>query len=438
MLQFSSQNAIARLAIAVILGGGRGTRLWPLTKYRAKPAVPLAGNYRLIDIPISNCLNSGLDRIYILTQFNSDSLNQHIIGTYRLDHFSQGFVSLQPANQSVENAHWYQGTADAVRQNLSNLRRWQTPYVVILPGDTIFRMDLTSLLSFHIKRGADLTVALHPTCTEKAPSFGLVRMNEEDQILHMGEKPAPEELEPFALSPRDLDRWKVTADTPYMASMGIYVFRTELLAELLSDPSVDDFGIDILPRLTRTHRVSGFVFDGFWEDIGTIGTYFQTNLALAQANTPFKFYHPTAPIYTHPRFLPPSRLHDVRIKASSVASGCDIEQATIDTCIIGNRSVIGRGVTLRRTIDMGADFYEHGSPRSDNGPVPPGSPFIGIGEDCHIEGTIIDKNARLGRGVVITDKTGHPNYDDPRERYYIRDGIVIIPKNSCLEDGTVI
>jgi glucose-1-phosphate adenylyltransferase len=327
---------LARCAVAVILGGARGTRLWPLTKYRAKPAVPLAGKYRLIDVPISNCLNSGLDRIYVLTQFNSSSLNRHITGTYHLDPFSHGFVNLEVANQSDETSEWYQGTADAVRRNIKSLMQWHCPYVVILPGDTIFRMDLSQLLAYHVEKHADITIALHPTAPERVPSFGIIKMDENDRITHMVEKPSLEKAAPLALTPQDLQRWNTSEKTPYLASMGIYVFRTDVLNDMLKDPSMVDFGHHMLPKAVGGQKKCyGYVYNGYWEDIGTIRAFYQVNLELVQPNPPFTFYTPDAPIYTRMRFLPTTHANKAVTRDTMIGEGCVIGEAWCEpVCVI--------------------------------------------------------------------------------------------------------
>ena len=432
-------NSLARCALAVILGGGRGTRLWPLTKYRAKPAVPLAGKYRLIDISISNCLNSGIDRIYILTQFNSSSLNRHITGTYHLDPFSHGFVNLEVASLSDETSEWYQGTADAVRRNIKTFMQWHCPYVVILPGDTIFRMDLSQILAFHVEKRADVTIALHPTEAARVPSFGIVKMDETDRVTQMMEKPSVEKAAPLAIDPKERQRWDMSDQAPYLASMGIYVFRTDVLSEMLKDPSIVDFGHHMLPRAVGNAKTYGYVYNGYWEDIGTIRSFYQVNLDLVRPNPPFAFYYPDAPIYTRMRFLPTTQATKAVARDTSIGEGCIIGEAELDTCMVGIRSIIGHGVRMRRTVMMGADYYEHGGrPLGGYEPVPPDAPMLGVGDNCEIEGAIIDKNARIGHDCRILNVQGLTDYDDPHERYYIRDGVIIIPKHALIEPGTVI
>lgn len=423
---------VENLATAVILGGGRGTRLWPLTKVRAKPAVPLGGKYRLIDIPISLCLNSGLSRISILTQFNSSSLNQHVARCYHFDQFSNRSVSLLAANQSEESGDWYQGTSDAVRRNIRHIRQWRTPHVIILPGDAIFRMDLRDLLRTHIKHESDITVALN-TCDEsRAPGFGIVRMDASQRLVDIVEKPGPEKLAALKPSEAEMRSWGFEdISKPYLASMGIYVFRAEVLEDMLCKDFVD-FGKHLLPAALNQYKMTGHVFPGFWEDIGTIRAFYNVNLRLAQNKPPFSFYVPDAPIHTRTRFLPSSRLGKVNAIESIVTEGCRIGEAELDRCMVGIRSIIGQRVRLSRTIMMGADYYEAGKPQSGFVEIAPNAPSMGLGDDVTIENAIIDKNARIGSGVTIRDCAGQPDYDDPEERYYIRDGIVIVPKHAIL------
>lgn len=427
------------VAMAVILGGGRGTRLWPLTKYRAKPAVPVAGKYRLIDIPISICLNSGINQIYILTQFNSSSLNRHISETYQMNPFQRGFVTLEAASQQNDTEDWYQGTADAVRRNIKQINQWHTDHVVILPGDTMFRMDLRDMLKTHIERDADITISLHPTDARRAAGFGILTINEEDSVTMMVEKPRnPEILEPLKCSENIRKKWGMTEERPYLASMGIYIFKREVLVNVLKDRSITDFGHDLLPRAVEKLKVSGYVFTEFWEDIGTIEAFYNVNLALVKPNPPFVFYYPGAPIYTRRRFLPATRLRNASVRDSVISEGCRIAEAQLENCMIGLRSVICSGSVMRNVIMMGADYYEDGKVLARYEEVPPDAPFMGVGENCIIERTIIDKNARIGAGCRITNSQGYDHYDDPQERYYIRDGIIIIPKHAILEPGTVI
>jgi glucose-1-phosphate adenylyltransferase len=426
-------------ALAVILGGGRGTRLWPLTKYRAKPAVPIAGKYRLIDIPISICINSGIEQIYVLTQYNSSSLNRHISETYQVGPFSRGFVHLEAAAQQDDTEDWYQGTADAVRRNIKSINQWRTEHIVILPGDTMFRMDLRDMLRAHVARNADVTIALHPTEARRAAGFGILTIDDDDRVLTMVEKPKnPETLEPLQCSEKIRTKWNMPADRPYLASMGIYIFRRTVLNEMLEDRSITDFGHDLLPRAVGERHVGAYVFTDFWEDIGTIESFFTINLMLARPTTPFVFYYPGAPIYTRRRFLPATRIQKVAVEKSVLSEGCRIQDAQLENCMIGLRSVIGKGVRMRDTVMMGADYYEDGVIHARYEDVPADAPLMGVGDDCVIERTIIDKNARIGAGCRIANAEGRAQYDDPRERFYIREGIVIIPKHATLEPGTIV
>ena len=423
----------------MILGGGRGTRLWPLTKYRAKPAVPVAGKYRLIDIPISNCLNSGIERIYILTQFNSSSLNRHISSTYQLSPFSRGFVQLEAASQSAESTDWFQGTADAVKQKIYTITQWHTPYVLILPGDAIYRMDLNALLRIANQHQADVTVALHPVDRQRTSAFGIATMGDDGRVTQLVEKPGAEQLEPLAMTPRMQENWGVAdPNRAYLGSMGIYLFRTEVLVELIEKFEMIDFGNQILPYAVQNHRIHGYVFNDFWEDIGSIEAFYAVNLALSDPKPPFIFYDSRNPIFTHRRFLPSTQMDDVTLRQTKVAEGCVLRHAAADQCLIGIRSIVGRGVQMRRTIMMGADYYEEGISQSGHADFPADAPPVGIGDDCEIEGAIIDKNARVGHGTKILNRDGKKHYDDPEERYYIRDGVVMIPKNSIIPPETIV
>lgn len=431
----------AQETLAVILGGGRGTRLWPLTRDRAKPAVPVAGKFRLIDIPISNCINSGIDRIFVLTQFLSSSLNNHITRTYQFDAFrSRSFISLEAASQTVENSDWYQGTADAVRRTMNEIIQWNPSHVMILPGDTIFRMDLSRMIEFHEATAADVTIALNPAPEERAPGFGIVSLDDEDRIIKMTEKPAPENVPPLAASPRMRERWQMDDARPYLASMGIYVFRTRVLMDILSRSDMTDFGHHILPFAVENLNVFGYVFKGYWEDIGTIGAFFDVNLRLAEPDPPFLFHNADSPIYTRRRSLPSTRIDRATLRHSRLAEGCTLGDATLDRCMVGIRGIIGHGVTMRDTVMMGSDYYEWdvNRRRHEAAGDSEGLPPIGIGEGCELERAIIDKNARVGRQCRITSKQGQPDADDPEGRWHIRDGIVIVPKGAALPDGTVI
>jgi glucose-1-phosphate adenylyltransferase len=412
--------------LGVILGGGAGTRLYPLTRDRAKPAVPLGGKYRLIDIPMSNCFHAGIEKIAILTQFNSASLHRHIYNTYNRDVFSRGWVQILAAEQTFQHSDWYQGTADAVRKQLIELREAHSEYVLVLAGDHLYRMDYRRFLQFHEDSGADVSIAVQPVSKEAASALGILKLNPDGQITRFVEKPkTDEELE-------DLDSWP-DSEEPYMASMGIYVFRTEVLEELLTAEG-DDFGKHLIPAAMETHRVMGYIFNGYWEDIGTIGRFYEVNLQMASPNPPFDFYSPERPIYTHARFLPGSLIHGAHMHNVVVGDGCRIYDATVRYSVVGLRSLINRGVTLHRTVLMGADFYETDEDREENRAL--GRPDMGIGPGSVIEGAIIDKNARIGRRVIIRMIPDRP--DEEHDNWAARDGIVIVPKNAIIPDHTVI
>lgn len=407
--------------LAVILGGGRGSRLHPLTWLRSKPAVPIAGKYRLIDIPISNCINSGVHQIFVLTQFNSHSLHRHITQTYYFDAFHLGFIELLAAEQTPESADWYQGTADALRKQLFQIRSARADFVLVLAGDHLYRMDYSLMADFHWQHGADITVAVQPVDRQSVSSLGILKRAEDGRITAFVEKPKEPAVQDQFVSQQDSPR-------PFLASMGIYLFNTQVLIDLLTDhPDHDDFGADIIPQAIQDYHVCGFDFNGYWRDIGTIRSFYETNLDLTSTNPPFDFYDAEHPIYTHARFLPGSVVEDSLLKDVLLAEGCHIQRAEITRSVIGVRSNIATGTVIRDSILMGADYYpsEH-----------PGTPAIGIGPNCHIEGAIIDKNARLGEGVVIRP---FPRGEGPsHEAWSIQDGVVVIPKNAVIPSGTQI
>jgi len=413
--------------LAVVLGGGRGARLYPLTKLRAKPAVPIGGKYRLIDIPMSNCINSGITRIFILTQFLSASLHRHVFRTYTFDVFSRGFVEILAAEQTLTGADWYQGTADAVRQQAHRFLSRGADDVLILAGDHLYRMDYSQFIRLHRESRADVTVSVLPVSAAQAPRYGIIQTNDEGRIVAFREKPkGTEELE--GLESRHGD------EQPYLASMGIYVFRMDVLVRLLEEVREEDFGKHIVPAAIESVRVYAFPFDGYWDDIGTISTFYEANLALTQPDPPFDFYDPHQPIYTRSRFLPPSRVDGCRLEQAVVAEGCWLYDSDIEECIIGLRSVVRPGAQLRQVVMMGADFYEDDDEKAENRRL--GRPHVGIGQDARIERAIIDKNARIGQGVVIRSHQGEPDHEE--EHYVIRDGIVVIPKNAIIPEGTTI
>ena len=409
--------------LGVILGGGRGARLYPLTKERSKPAVPMAGKYRLIDIPISNCINSGIYRIAVLTQFNSVSLHRHISRTYNFDAFHTGWVQIWAAEQTVENINWYQGTADAVRKQLLEISSARTEYVLILAGDHLYRMDYSKMVEFHTAKGADITVAVQPVSTADCKRFGILKRDPSGQITDFHEKPTDPVVLQNIASLDDPER-------PYLGSMGVYLFNTKVLVDLLRTYDYDDFGSHVIPAAIKTHRVFGYGFDGFWEDIGTIRSFYQANLALTEPDPPFNFFDQKFPIYSHPRFLPGSSVEESELKKVLLAEGCRIEQSKITHSIIGLRSQIRRGTTIVDSVLMGNDYYEW--PETTQAKIAP----MEIGPDCYIEGAIIDKNARIGKGVII--KKFPPGTDLDGDGWVVRDGIVVVPKSATLTPGTKI
>lgn len=419
--------------VAVILGGGRGTRLYPLTQLRSKPAVPLVGKYRLVDIPISNCINSGLRNIFVLSQFQSASLNRHVARTYRFDPFSRGFVEILAAEQTEECTDWYQGTADAVRKQLRRFLRPGTDTILVLSGDQLYVMDFRRILEAHVASRADITVAATPVTERDAGEFGILQIDGFGTVTDFVEKPRDvSSLRQLALSEQMLVARGASSGRPYLASMGIYVFRPEVLVGALEDPAQMDFGKEVIPRAIRTHRVHAHFFSGYWEDIGTIRTFYAANIELASGTPPIDLFSERAPIYTRPRFLPPTNLHAARIDESVICEGCRIEDAEIDHSVVGIRSIIGRRVRLSRTVMMGADFYgTPDAPDGQGGVIP-----VGVGAGSTVEHAIIDKNARIGEGVVIRNQNKVQTLDGPG--YYIRDGVVIIPKNGVITPGTVI
>jgi len=408
--------------LAIILGGGKGTRLYPLTKYRAKPAVPIAGKFRIIDIAVSNCLNSGIEKIFILTQFNTHSLHRHIYDTFQLGAFSRGFVDILAAQQTMDNTNWYQGTADAVRQNLSFIGNIGADYILILSGDHLYRMDYRKFLKTHLEKNSDVTISVTPVSRKETGSFGILQVDESSRIRCFFEKPFDEQL---------LDRIKsplVSGNRAYLASMGIYIFSREVLFETLEEIKGDDFGRHIIPEAIKRYRVFAHRFDGYWRDIGTVKSFFEANLELASLNPPFSFYDEKYPIYTRPRFLPGSRMRKCDVENVLIADGCYLSECRIHNSVIGLRAIIRKGTTVEQSVIMGADYYEN--------ETPPDFIPIGIGHNCIIKRAIIDKNARIGDNVRIINEKGFANFD--AENYSIRDGIVVIPKNTTIPDGTVI
>jgi glucose-1-phosphate adenylyltransferase len=421
--------------LSVIMGGGQGTRLFPLTQERSKPAVPLAGKYRIVDIPISNCINSNLKRIYVLTQFNSASLHRHMSQSYKFDHFSGGFVEILAAEQTYTDTSWYQGTADAVRKNLVHFLNHDFEYMLILSGDQLYRMDFRRIIAQHVESAAEVTIATIPVVRADAQSLGILQIDKDRRITRFVEKPKDPAVQDTLRLQKD---WYQPLDIEgedeyFLASMGIYVFNREVLIKLL-DNNLADFGKHIIPSAISNHRVFSYVFQGYWEDIGTIRNFFEANLDFTSELPRFNFFDMSAPIFTRARFLPASKINGAEINHAVISDGCIINHATVTNSIIGIRSVVGAGSTLNRVVYMGGDYYESQASILDNEMM--GKPRIGIGQNTRIENAIIDKNARIGDNVVISPEGKPDQLDHPL--FYVRDGIVIVPKNGVIPHGTVI
>lgn len=429
-------NVDPRSVLALILGGGRGTRLYPLTKIRAKPAVPLAAKYRLIDIPISNCINSNINKIFVLTQFLSVSLHKHIRQTYRFDHFSGGFVELLAAQQTMEGgADWYQGTADAVRKNLKHIDQRGIKYILILSGDQLYRMDYMSMLQTHIETKADATIAAIPVERSQVHALGVMRCNEEGRVLGFLEKPkTKEEIDLVSMDPAWIDKQGIESrGRDCLASMGLYIFNRDLMFDVLEKTNYEDFGKEVFPAAIRSRRVQVHLFDGFWEDIGTIRAFYDANLSLTWKNPPFDFVSPEAPVYSRARFLPPTMIEGATVKSSLIADGCRIGKgAVIENSVVGLRCVIGENAVIRDSVLMGADFME----TEDELAIArqQGLPAVGIGDGSEILGAILDKNCRIGKNVRIVNSSGCDSSDE-FEPCVIRDGIPILIKDSTLPDN---
>jgi len=435
MSRTGRQSTNTSKVLCVIMGGGQGARLFPLTKERAKPAVPLAGKYRLVDIPISNCINSGLRRVYLLTQFNSASLHRHISQSYKFDQFTGGFVEILAAQQTLTNDSWYEGTADAVRKNLTSFLNHDFDHLIILSGDQLYRMDFRTVIAQHIETEASITIATIPVGRAEAQSLGLMQINEERRITRFVEKSKDAAtLDSLRLPAEWYPKLEIVGDRElFLASMGIYVFNRDVIRTLL-DNTLTDFGKDIIPRAIETHRVCSYVFQGYWEDIGTIRSFFEANLDLVSELPRFNFFDMSAPIFSRPRFLPGSKINGAQIDHALVSDGCILNQAKISQSIIGLRTIVGSGTELHRVVSLGCDYYESIESIAEHERA--GKPRVGIGSGCRIENAIIDKNARVGNSVVISP-AGKPEYLD-HPLYFIRDGVVIIPKNGTIPHGMVI
>jgi glucose-1-phosphate adenylyltransferase len=424
--------------LAVILGGGAGSRLFPLTAQRSKPAVPLGGKYRLVDVPISNCINSDILKIFVLTQYNSASLNRHIARTYRFSQFSDGFVEILAAEQTPESPQWFQGTADAVRQIMPHTRDWAIDTLLILSGDHLYRMDYRHFLNRHYETNADVTVSAIPITPHAAEEFGLLKTDSEGRITEFSEKPKGEALEAMKVDTSGLGlSAEEAAARPFLASMGIYVFKYDKLEKLLAeDKTWVDFGREIIPAAIKNYNVQGFMFDGYWEDIGTISAFYQANLDLTSPVPKFNVFDADAPIFTRPRYLPASKIHSCEIHDSIISEGCIINGARLTRSLIGLRSRIDHGAQLEASIMMGADSYQTIEEMRDELVI--GTPPIGIGGGAFVRRAIIDKNARIGKGVRLVNEEGIQHMDAEDGSYYIRDRIIIVPKNAIIRDGTTI
>ncbi len=425
--------AINSDVVAIILGGGRGSRLFPLTQLRSKPAVPIGGRYRLIDIPISNCLHADIRRIYVLTQFNSASLNRHVGRTYRMDLFSQGFVDILAAEQTPDNPHWYQGTADAVRQAARHFTRHDAEYYLVLAGDHLYRMDYAALVDAHIERRADVTIAAQVVTPDDATSMGIFLFDRSGQIVAFEEKPALERLNAIGRSiPNGALVSGPSADRPFVASMGVYVFSRDVLLEMLADGNAKDFGREVIPSALGHYRVNSYLFRGYWQDVGTVQSFYDANINLTAPHPPFDFYDSDRPIYTRPRSLPGSRIGECRIHNAILAEGCNLYQCTIQDSVIGIRTNVQAGAIIRRSVLLGADYYE-----GDEAAPPRGEdPWLGVGHAVVLDRVIVDKNARIGDGAQLTNTEGVQDGEGPG--FFIRNGIIIVPKGGVIQPGTIV
>ena len=416
--------------LAIILGGGQGARLFPLTATRSKPAVPIGGKYRLIDVPISGCLHADIRRIFVLTQFNSASLNRHISGTYRLDRFSGGFVDILAAEQTPDNPHWYQGTADAVRQAVRHFTQHEAQYDLILAGDHLYRMDYCELVDAHKGNRADITIAAQPVDPETATQMGIFRFDRTGNIVAFEEKPKPPRLAEIGRSiPPGATFATHTDEQPFMASMGVYVFTRRVLLEMLEREPGVDFGRELIPNALGKYTVKSFLYHGYWADVGTIESFYEANVMLGRPGAPFRFWDPKQPIYTHLRHLPGSRMTDCQIRNSIVSEGCYLDRCTVTDSIVGIRSFVEEGSTIEDSVLLGADFYEDGDP-------PSGRPALGIGRHVHLNRVIVDKNARIGDGARLVNERNVEHTDG--NGYYIRGGIIVVPKGGVIAPGTVV
>lgn len=419
--------------LAIILGGGQGSRLFPLTQLRSKPAVPIGGKYRLVDIPISNCLHADIRRIFVLTQFNSASLNRHINRAYRMDLFSQGFVEILAAEQTPDSSRWFQGTADAVRQAARHFVRLDADYYLILAGDHLYRMDYSEMVDAHIDRRADITIAAKPVSPADASSMGILRFDRNGQIAAFEEKPDATRLGEIGQSiPKGATMGGHEPDKPFVASMGVYLFSRDVLLDLLAENDAKDFGREVIPAAIHQYRVQPFLFKGHWADVGTIASFYEANIMLTRPDAPFHFYHPNRPMYTHPRFLTGTLMMDCAVRQAIVAEGGYLGRCRVEESVVGIRSVILDGADIRRSVLLGADYYD----TEQAAPARGDAPRLGIGRNVVLDRVIVDKNARIGDGARLVNEAGVEHADG--DGYYIRDGIIVVPKDGVIKAGTVV
>ncbi len=418
--------------LTLILGGGRGARLYPLTKHRSKPAVPIGGRYRLIDVPISNCLHAGLQRIFVLTQFNSASLNRHIAQTYRMDHFSNGFVEVLAAEQTLEDSSWFQGTADAVRRASRHFVAYDADYYLILAGDHLYRMDLAALIEAHIDTRADITIGAQAVSAADAPALGIFVFDADGRLVDFLEKPDADRLAALGSSaPEGAPFGSPTPDKPFVASMGIYVFSRDVLLDLIFTQPGVDFGREIIPAALRLYRVHAYLHRGYWADVGTVESFYDANILLTRRGAPFNFFHPRRPVYTRPRFLAGSKIYGSTITDAIVAEGCYLDRCTVRDSVVGIRTTVRRNARISRSVLLGADFYDEEAFDKATAGIP-----LGIGRDVVLDRVIVDKNARVGEGARLVNERGLDHADG--DGYAIRGGIIVIEKGATIPPGTVI
>jgi glucose-1-phosphate adenylyltransferase len=423
--------AVNNEVLALILGGGQGSRLFPLTQHRSKPAVPIGGKYRLIDVPVSNCLHADIRRIFVLTQFNSASLNRHIAQTYRMDLFSQGFVEILAAEQTPDNPNWFQGTADAVRQAARHFARYDADYYLILAGDHLYRMDYCELVDGHIDHKADITIAAQPVATSDASAMGIFRFDRAGRIVAFEEKPNADRLTEIGRSiPQGATFAAHASDRPFVASMGVYVFSRDVLLEILERDTAKDFGREVIPAALDRYRVHSHLHRGYWADVGTVDSFYDANIQLTRPGAPFTFYDPRRPVYTHPRFLPGSRVSECTLRDVIIAEGCSVDRCTVESSIIGIRTTIQPGAHIQRSVLLGADFYEADDDATERGD----GPRLGIGADVTLDRVIVDKNARIGDGARLVNEGRIQEADG--DGYFIRSGVIVVPKDGVIKAGT--